>query len=159
MSGIIARMSATGPAFGRRALILLNIALLAATPAVPAQQVSLRVQEPWARHVPGSDTAAVYFTVQNPGSQPATIVAVRSPAAKHCMMHETRSTGGTSQMRALERLSVPAGGTVRFAPEGMHVMLGALTGPLGVGDTVPVSLELADGQRLTFEARVQPLAP
>ena len=122
-----------------------------------AQAPVLVVQDAWARQVPGSDVAAVYLTVRNPGTRSRTIASVESPVAGHAMIHETRTEHGQSQMRPHEPLVVPAGQSVKLEPGGLHIMLHGMKQSAVVGQTVPVTLLLSDGGKVSVEARVRPL--
>ena len=73
------------------------------------------------------------------------------------MIHETTLVNGRSTMRAHEPLRIAAGETVRFAPEGLHIMLHLLKRPLAAGDEVPLVLLLKGGGSLTVMARVRAL--
>jgi hypothetical protein len=129
---------------------LAAIAVRATTPALSAADA-------WVRATPGADVAAAYLTLRNVGTQPITIVGVRSPLAGMAMIHETKLVGTQSTMRAREQLRLAPGETVRFAPGGLHVMLHMLAHPLKPGDEVPLVLLLEDGGTLEVTARVHPL--
>ncbi|HLY52674.1 MAG TPA: copper chaperone PCu(A)C, partial [Steroidobacteraceae bacterium] len=101
--------------------------------------------------------AAAYMTLHNSGPRPLRIIAVRSAAAGHAMIHETRLENGESVMRAHERLDIAAGATVRLSPGGLHVMLMALAHPLAVGEQVPLELLLEGRARIAVSAPVRPL--
>jgi hypothetical protein len=62
-------------------------------------------------------------------------------------------------MRALPRIELPAGQTVKLAPGGVHVMLVDLKQPLKAGDKVPLTLSVqSSGTSLTtvkIEAEVR----
>ena len=73
------------------------------------------------------------------------------------MSHETTLVNGRSTMRVHEPLRVAAGETVRFAPEGLHIMLHMLKRPLVAGDEVALVLLLEGGGSLTVMARVRGL--
>ena len=135
-------------------LLLLLAAWVQAAHAGPP---GITVTDAWVRAIPGSDVAAAYFTVSNAGSQPATIVGIRSPVAASAMIHETAMAGAQSTMRPHERLALPAGQTVHLSPGGMHVMLMNLKQPLNPGDTVPLLLLLDGGTSIAVTARVRPL--
>jgi copper(I)-binding protein len=122
-----------------------------------AQAPALVVQDAWVRQVPGSDVAAVYLTVRNPGTRSITIASVESPVAGHAMIHETRTVQGQSQMRPHEQLVVPAGQSVKLEPGGLHIMLHGMKQSAVVGQSVPVTLLLADGGKVSVAARVRPL--
>ena len=125
--------------------------------AVMAQAPALLVQDAWLRQVPGSDVAAVYLTLRNPGTKPISIVGVESPLASHAMIHETQTEGGLSRMRPHPQLSIPPGQTVKLEPGSMHIMLQGLTQPIAVGQGVPLTLMLSDGGKVQIEARKRPL--
>lgn len=118
---------------------------------------TLIVQDAWVRQVPGSDVAAVYLTLRNPTTRPVSIVGVESSLASHAMIHETKTESGQSRMRPHEQLVVPAGQTVKLEPGGLHVMLHGVTRPAAVGDSVPLVLLLADGNKVQVAAIVRPL--
>jgi copper(I)-binding protein len=124
---------------------------------VVAQPPALIVQDAWVREVPGSDVAAVYLTLRNPSTQPISIVGVESSVASHAMIHETKTEGGQSRMRPHEQLLIPPGQTVKLEPGGLHVMLHGVTQPTPVGQSVPLSLLLADGHKVQVAAVVRPL--
>jgi copper(I)-binding protein len=99
----------------------------------------------------------VYFTLKNVSKRAVFIVGVTSPLAANVMIHETSTVEGQSRMRMRERVTVPAGSSVAFAPEGLHVMLSGLNKTLAVGDKVPLTLQLEHGGSVDFVATVRPL--
>jgi copper(I)-binding protein len=125
--------------------------------SVVAQAPTLAVQDAWTRQVPGSDVAAVYLTVRNPSAKSITIVGVESPLASDAMIHETRTDRGQSQMRPHEHLVVPAGQSVKLQPGGLHIMLHGMKQTAAVGQTVPVTLLLSDGGKVSVAAVVRSL--
>jgi copper(I)-binding protein len=131
--------------------------MMVATCFAWAQTPTLVIRDAWTRLTPGSDVAAVYLTLQNPARKPVTVVGIESSAASHAMIHESRTEGGISKMRAHEQLVVAPGETLKFAPGGLHVMLHGLTQPLAVGQSIPLVFELADGTRIPTTAVVRPL--
>ena len=144
----------------RTVLASLLTAVLAAVPVLaPAQETAtLVVQNAWIRKPPpGLETAALYFTLKNVSKRAVFVVGVTSPLAANAMIHETSVTGGQSRMRMRDRVTVPGGSNVEFAPEGLHVMLSGLSKPLEVGDKVPVTLELDHGGMIDLVAIVRPL--
>src|SRR5689334_18257597 len=121
----------------RTVLASMLAAALAVAPAfAPAQTTAtLVVRNPWIRKPPpGLDTVAVYFTVKNASKRAVFIVGVKSPLGTSAMIHESSTVDGQSRMRMRDRVTVPAGTEMSFAPEGLHVMLSGLSKPLNVGD-------------------------
>jgi hypothetical protein len=74
------------------------------------------------------------------------------------MTHE----GGVMRMRQLPKVELPAGQTVRLAPNGVHLMLVDLKQPLKAGDKLPLVLSVqSSGMSLTtlkIEAEVRAAA-
>jgi copper(I)-binding protein len=72
-------------------------------------------------------------------------------------MHEMRMEGNIMKMRALDKLELPAGKTVKFTPGAYHLMLLELKRPLRAGDVVPLTLEIEarDGKRTKVEIKAE----
>ena len=126
--------------------------------AAPAadQQTGLSVADAWVRVIPGAAVAAAYMTLHNHGATTIVVVGAHSPLASQAMIHESKTVDGQSQMRPIERLAVPAGGTVQLKPGGLHVMLQMLGRAPLPDEQVPITLELEGGGRLALSARVRP---
>jgi copper(I)-binding protein len=139
---------------------LVAAALAVVAPLSGAQSEGpLVVESAWIRKPPpGLDSAALYFTVKNSWKdRDVFIVGAASARAANAMIHESSTVDGQSRMRMKDTVKIPAGKSVTFAPEGLHVMLTGLTKPLEVGEPVPVTLELDHGGSVDFMARVRPL--
>jgi copper(I)-binding protein len=132
-----------------RALCVL--AALAAPLAFAAQSTtsSVKVENAWARATaPGQKTGSVYVDLTSASN--AALVAAGSPLAERAELHSMSTEGGVMRMRALPRVELPAGQTVKLAPGGIHVMLVDLKQPLKPGDKVPLTLSVqSSGMSLT----------
>ena len=79
-------------------------------------------------------------------------------------MHSMTMDGGVMRMRALPKIDLPAGQTVKLAPGGLHLMLIDVKQPLKAGDKVPLVLSIqpsgpSAGMSLTtlnLQAEVRP---
>jgi len=71
------------------------------------------------------------------------------------MLHQTESMGSMSGMQDVRSINVAAGGTLKFAPGGYHLMCMNTTKAIQPGKTVPVTLDFADGTKIvsTFSVR------
>ena len=69
------------------------------------------------------------------------------------MIHQSSNKGGVSGMAMVDKVAVPVGGVVRFAPGGLHLMCEQPR--MKIGAKVPVTLHLAGGNSATvaFEVR------
>lgn len=115
----------------------------------------LRVTDAWIRLLPGPAPAGGYFVLHNGGAQPAVLVGAASAAFEQVMMHKTSEERGVSRMAHAERVEVPAGGRVAFAPGGYHLMLMQPVRKLSSGERIQITLELAGGKKLTADFEVR----
>ena len=117
------------------------VALLMMTVAV--QAAPFDVTGAWFRALPGKLPAGGYFTAQNNGRRDVAITGASSDACGMLMIHQSSNKGGMSGMDMVERVNVPAGGKIAFAPGGYHLMCDSPKMKLGA--KVPVVLHLSDG--------------
>lgn len=136
----------------------------AAPPAAeaPAPAATPVVSDAWAPPtMGGSKVAAGYMTISNPGGAPDRLVSAASPKAGKVEVHEMKMDGAMMTMAPVAGgLEIPAGGQVALAPGGLHLMLMDLTGPLAIGDSVPVTLtfEKAGAVETTLTVRAKDAA-
>ena len=118
-----------------------------------AQAAPFDVSGAWFRSLPGKLPAGGYFTVQNNTAREVAITGASSQACGMLMIHQSSNKGGMTGMTMLEKVSVPAGGIVRFAPGGLHLM--CEQPKMKIGSKVPVTLHLAGGNSVAvaFEVR------
>lgn len=88
-----------------------------------------------------ADSAAGYFVVKNTGEEPDRLIGVKAEFAGMAMLHASETdAAGVTRMAMLDGIDVPPGGTVTFAPGGMHVMFTGLSTPLVEGTMMPGTL-------------------
>ena len=93
-----------------------------------------RIRTQNGRAVPDGDGAKVYFDVNSTGKYGDFLVGVlAAPVAKQALVID----GGAP----VSRLEIPGATTVKFAPEGPHVVLSDLPRPLAKGETFIVTLQ------------------
>lgn len=84
--------------------------------------------------------AGGYMTIDNSLGEADWLIGARVEGHM-AMIHESREVDGVMTMAHVEAVEIEAGGTVRFAPGGLHVMImGLAPGEFAAGDTVPVTL-------------------
>ena len=104
--------------------------------------------------VPGRP-AAGYFDYRVAGDRGA-LISVSSPQAARVEMHETMNMGTMSEMRALERIPVRDGETLRFAPGGRHLMLFDISRDVAAGGRIDLILHFERGDPVTLSATLVP---
>lgn len=133
------------------AAIATAAALAATGCSEPAQ---LSVDHAWVRLAAlPQNPAAAYFVVHG-GPQARTLIAVTSDVSIRSEMHEAMRQGGMVGMKPVERLTVPANGTLAFAPGGRHVMLFGVNRGVKPGKNVTLTCTFADGERISVRADV-----
>jgi hypothetical protein len=127
-------------------------ALLLATPALAA---NMTVSGGWFRALPANLPAGGYFTLHNGGAMPVSLIGAASPACSMLMLHKSMTMNGMSRMESIESIPVPPGTDVTFAPGGYHLMCMKPTAAMKPGASVPVTLDFADGSKLSANFAVK----
>ena len=130
----------------------LSLVFLAAM-TVTANAAPFDITDAWFRSLPGKLPAGGYFTAQNNGRRDVTITGVSSDACGMLMMHQSSSKGGMTGMDMVDSVKVPAGGAVKFAPGGYHLM--CEQPKMRIGAKVPVLLHLSDGTAVAVGFQVR----
>ena len=132
----------------KRLSFLLLMASTAAASAAPFD-----ITDAWFRSLPGGMPAGGYFNAHNNSDRVVIINGVQSGACGMLMMHQSSSKGGMTGMDMVDSVKVPAGGAVRFAPGGYHLMCDSPKMKLGA--KVPVLLHLSDGSTVAVGFQVR----
>ncbi len=136
------------------ALLPLCLASCAAFAAPNAMMLS----DCWIRAMPSDLPSGGYFSMTNRGDKPIALTGVQADAFGMAMMHQTQSNGSMSKMVMVDKVTVPANGTVAFAPGNYHVMLEKPKAPVKVGTTLPLIFSFSDGERVTAQCAVKSAA-
>ena len=145
--------------------ILLLTALLLSTCVVDAHEYEkgpLAIVHPWSMELPpNAPTVAAYFVIKNGGADADRLLSVDSPIAGTAQLHEHVHQDGLMKMQQVDTVSIPANGTVTFAPMAYHVMLLDLKdrSKLTTGQRFPLSLHFEKAGDVTVEVEVQKEAP
>lgn len=147
-------MSSANPCRAARPVIVLCLAVwLAACGRGDAQPV---VEAPWIREAPPeAQVLAGYMSIRNEGRRPVLLTAISAPGFDRVEMHETRMDGDRMRMQAVANVDLPPDRTVEFRPGGLHLMLMGPERRFTDGDSVTLTLEFSDGQRLPVDFEVR----
>lgn len=115
------------------------------------------ISDAWARPSMGMDQpAAAYMVITNSTGQADALLSVSTPGASSVEIHETSTdTSGMTGMHPVARIDVPAGGTVKLAPGGFHLMIMGLTKPLEVGGKLELDLVFEHAGKVVVQAEVR----
>jgi len=121
---------------------------LAIATVVSASAADLSVTKAWFRALPSDLPAGGYFSLHNAGGEPAVLVAADSPVCGMVMIHQSVQSSGVSRMNDVPSVTVPAGGTVDFAPGSYHLMCTNPGAAMTPGRRVPVTFVFADHRKI-----------
>ena len=139
----------------RLVLLLLCLPLSAC-----ARDCAPQVKGGWIRLMPGGMAMQAGFgRIDNHCPMPATIVSASSPAYGSVELHESKTVGGVSRMRAVPELRIAPDGAAVLQPGGLHLMLMQPKSSLKAGSRVAIEFELKDGRKLLGEFEVRKPAP
>lgn len=121
---------------------------------------ALRIDQPVLRVAsPVSKTGAGYMTITNRGTVPDRLLSVATAQSNRADLHGTINQGGIMQMRsAAGGVPVPAGGEVRLAPGGLHVMFIGLKAPVPPGRMIRARLIFARAGTVDVAFKVETAA-
>jgi copper(I)-binding protein len=124
----------------------------------PKSAGRLSITDAWIRGMPLSVPSGGYFTLTNGTAKEMVLTGAASPACGMLMLHRSENLGGKTEMKMVSEVSVPAGGSIAFAPGGYHLMCMQARPSIKPGGSVPVSLIFKDGTRLTSQFPVRDAA-
>ena len=119
-----------------------------------------RVSNAWIRLPPPSMAmTAAYFDVENPSSSDMTLVAVTGDGFGSIEMHRTETVDGKARMVEQNKVTVPGGGSVRFEPGGLHLMLMGFDQTMEQDQRFSLTLHWQNGGMTAVQAEVRRHAP
>jgi copper(I)-binding protein len=144
-----------------RLLLVASVVVLVALQAAPARADVVATQG-WSRAtVPGATTAVGYLVLQNTGTEKRKLLRITSSVCDTIMLHQSSvDSQGVAHMWPIASLEIGPGESLRFEPNGRHIMFMDLNAPFAVGTKVPLLLQFDGGEKeLTVMLEVRPLVP
>jgi copper(I)-binding protein len=140
-----------------RLSLLALVAVLAAACSSGGSTSAPTISDAWVRPPMGADSpAAGYLTMKNSSDQADALLSVSSPVASSVEIHETTTdASGMMGMQPVDKIEVPAGGTVALEPGGYHLMLMGVTQMLEVGSKVELDLVFERAGKVVVQADVK----
>jgi periplasmic copper chaperone A len=99
-----------------------------------------------------SDATDAYVMISNSGSSDR-LLSVRSSAGGQVTLTGPSSQGATT-MRAVRTIDIPADGTVRFDPDGFHLLITG-SGPMRAGTEITLTLVFAKAGAVSVPTLVE----
>jgi copper(I)-binding protein len=129
---------------------------LLAFAACAAKGPAIQVRNAYSYESVLGNIGVVYFTIDNRGGVPDTLVEVEVAGALVAMIHEQVTVGDMVEMRHVGSLPLAPHSTVELKPGGLHVMIEGLDRAPVAGDTLEVTARFAGGGQVTIKAPVLP---
>jgi len=136
--------------------VTLRTAFLLALTACAAEGAPVEVRDAYSYESVLGNVGVVYFTVENRGSLPDTLVEVEVAGALVAMIHDQVTMGEMVEMRHVGSLVLAPHSTVELKPGGLHIMTEGLDRAPVAGDTLEVTARFAGGGAVTVKAPVLP---
>jgi periplasmic copper chaperone A len=115
----------------------------------------LQVRDAWSRPGMAGGNSAVYFVIENQGSED-TLLSAQTDAAAVTELHMTRMNDeGHMSMNMQEKIDIPANENLDFKPGGLHVMLINLNNDLQPGQTIVVRLNFEKAGEVTLDVPIR----
>ncbi len=117
---------------------------------------TLKVISPWIpESPPGVQVMAAYMKLHNGSQQDIRITGATSPSFERVEMHLSKEVDGVARMLPQASLTVPGGQQLVLSAGSYHLMLIKPVKRLHDGDSAMITLQLANGEQLTFSAAVK----
>jgi copper(I)-binding protein len=116
---------------------------------------TLDITHPWVREAPPSARVlAAYMSIKNSTESTITINEISSTEFESAELHRTVIHEGIASMQHIKHLEVPANGSIKLEPGGLHLMLINPQQTLTAGDNVTLMIHLSNGTCMTVTAPV-----
>ena len=118
--------------------------------AVEPHSADPHIENAWVRAAPPTaHMLAAYMDVTNPGPDDILIVGADCSGFRKTEIHRTEIVNDVATMSRQESVTITAGGSVSFAPGGLHLMLHNPITPLKSGMEIECTLVLHSGSKLS----------
>jgi len=137
--------------------LILSLALAGCAAAPTSSGPDIKIVNAYARAA--MPNGAVYMELQNTGGAADTLLSAASDAAQAVELHESKMEGDMMSMQPVEKIEVPAGGTVALKPGGLHIMFIGLKKGWKAGDKFNITLNFEKSGAKTIEVEVKTDTP
>lgn len=117
----------------------------------------LEIGHPWARMTPaGAKVGGGYLSVENDGKEADRLVSGTAEISDRVEIHEMTVKDGVMNMRMLaDGVEIPAGGEIKLAPGGYHLMFIGLKQPLKQGESFKGTLTFSKAGTVDVEFKIE----
>jgi len=123
------------------------VSLLVLSFQLVAQNKFPEIKNHWLRAAPpNAMMLAAYGQLTNNTGEEQILIGAYSPDFTMAEIHETTITNGIAKMAHQEAITLAKGQTLKFQPNGLHIMLMHPTGPIKIGEKIKICLIYKNGE-------------
>lgn len=138
--------------------LLLSIFQLTCS-AQSAEVGKLSISGAYAREtVAGQGVTSGFLKIKNLGAADQ-LLSATTDSATEVQLHTMKMEGNVMKMNQLRVIEIAEKSTTELTPQGMHLMIMGLKGPLKAGDRLKIKLRFALSGEVEVVFPVQPIAP
>lgn len=116
------------------------------------------ISDVWARNSrPPHANSAAFLDLKNLGDSTLSVVGASTPRAGITELHTMEVVEERMKMRRVDSFDIEPGATHVLEPGSDHLMFFELDGAWEVGQTIPITLEFADGTTAELQVEVREL--
>jgi copper(I)-binding protein len=104
---------------------------------------------------PSAATSAMFGHFMNSSDTDRYIVSAETEAAGKVELHNMIMEGDLMKMRQVEKIKIPAKGSVELKPGSLHIMLFNLKKPLTENNKIPVKMTFANGETQNLKVQIK----
>jgi copper(I)-binding protein len=116
----------------------------------------VKIENVWVRPAAKGMNSALYFNLNNVTTKADALYKVNSKVSKLVQLHATvTKDDGTTSMKEIKQIAVPANSIIKFEPGGYHVMLINLKKKLKVNSKIEFIFYFRTGGKVKIKATVR----
>lgn len=120
---------------------------------------NLMIEDPYARPtVSAQKVGGAFLHIENKGAADK-LIGASSTISKEVQLHMMSMEGNIMRMREVKAIDIPANGSVKLQPGGLHLMLIDLKAQLKEGDQIPVKLKFEKAGEIEVQFHVKDVRP
>lgn len=111
------------------------------------------IKDQWMRPGAKKMATALYFTIENNGSNADTLYSVSTEICKLVQIHETYSSGDLKGMREVDMIVIKPNSSFELKPGSHHIMVMRLVKDIAIGDESEFTLYFKKAGNIKITAK------
>lgn len=138
----------------KKIILLLGI-LIVSQAAFSDSKKAITIENARIRAVPAaSPNSGGFMLIKNDSGAAVNLIKAESDISESVELHNMIMTEGVMKMRPVDKIEIPANGSVELKPGSFHIMFIGLKAPLQKDQKKTVTLHFSNGQKEILEVPV-----